>query len=294
MKNKYQGKTDEHLYFSDIRRYYDENGEERISAPADTHKVISLAQSEAYKRKVALKDRGKVWVACYHEPIRSVVKKLTLIEAGAIIKLLPYLRFKSEGRLINEGKPLKQKDIQKVLGRGKKATSSILNKLKKLGIIEVDKIETSNEYRLNSGYHSMGFVEKAHFTKLYQVKTREIIENLTISQTGMLYKLLPFFHYERYFLCANPNEKDPEFIRLLTREDLAVLTGHSRETVSRMMNALCDEGVIMQLSTAGVEAVIVHPDVMFRLNSETEHTRVVRKQFEHLRQHHEQRNQIKK
>ncbi|SMO92789.1 hypothetical protein [Melghirimyces algeriensis] len=109
---------------NEVYTYVDENGEERISAPLGSHKVINIKQSEAYRQKLERErqqalNRGRTWVACYHEPIRSIIKQLKLTEAGAIIKLLPYLRFKNGGRLINEGLPLKQRDIQRILGRGK-------------------------------------------------------------------------------------------------------------------------------------------------------------------------------
>ncbi|HHY2689986.1 TPA: hypothetical protein ACV5PF_003793 [Bacillus cereus] len=64
---------------------------------------------------------------------------LTLTEAGAIIKLLPFLRFKSEGKLIKNGKPLKQMDIQRIFKRGKVATTKILTRLEELSVIHVMK-----------------------------------------------------------------------------------------------------------------------------------------------------------
>lgn len=273
---------------SNVFTYVDENGEERISAPVDSHKVVNLNQSKAYRQKLERErqqslNRGRTWVACYHEPIRAIVKQLSLTEAGAIIKLLPYLRFKSGGRLINEGAPLKQKDIQRILGRGRDATIAIIKRLESFGIIDVEKKGRKNEYRFNADYHSIGTViDDTSFTKLYQVKTREKIKKLSLNQAGMLYKILPFFHYDNYYLCANPDEQDPKVIEHLSREQLAELIGHKPETVSRMMTALRNAGIIMQQRASKSETYIVHPDVMFRRGKETEYTQVIRKQFAEL------------
>ncbi|WP_340031331.1 hypothetical protein [Bacillus tropicus] len=88
------------------------------------YSLVNRKQAEGYKRAIEkeqyrLISRGKNWVASYHDPIREVITGLTLTEAGAIIKLLPFLRFKSDGKLIKDGKPLKQMDIQRIFKRGK-------------------------------------------------------------------------------------------------------------------------------------------------------------------------------
>jgi transcription initiation factor IIE alpha subunit len=239
----------------------------------------AIAEKERYK----MTDVGKRWVASYHDPIRAVIKDMSLIEAGAIVKLLPYLRFKSEGKLIKDGKPLKQTDIQRIFKRGKDATRSILDRLAELGVISVMKEGRSNVYFISANFHSMGDVkEGASFTKLYQVKTNEITAKLDLSETGLLYKILPYFHYQTYYLCANPDEQDAQVIRHLNRDRLAEAIGHEPETVSRMMRRLRDAGVIMQQRASRSETYLVHPDLMFRKDAEDEYTRVVRKQFVEL------------
>ncbi|KZE04137.1 hypothetical protein B4117_4307 [Bacillus mycoides] len=83
------------------------------------YSLVNRKQAEGYKRAIEkeqyrLLSRGKNWVASYHDSIREVITGLT--EAGAIIKLLPFLRFKSDGKLIKDGKPLK---VARIFKRGK-------------------------------------------------------------------------------------------------------------------------------------------------------------------------------
>ncbi|OAK36276.1 hypothetical protein [Bacillus wiedmannii] len=106
------------------------------------YSLVNRKQAEGYKRAIEkeqyrLLSRGKNWVASYHDPIREIITGLTLTEAGAIIKLLPFLRFKSDGKLIKDGKPLKQMDIQRIFKRGKVTTIKILDRLIELGVISL-------------------------------------------------------------------------------------------------------------------------------------------------------------
>ncbi|WP_339225897.1 hypothetical protein [Bacillus sp. FSL P4-0290] len=248
------------------------------------YSLRSRKQDEAYRKKIEQERyksaNTKRWVASYHDPIRAVIKDLSLIEAGAIVKLLPYLRFKSDGQLINGGKPLKQADIQRIIGKSRRATNTILGRLEALGIIKVAQRGRSNEYYISAEFHTMGDTkEGASFTKLYQVKTNEIIADLGLSEIGLLYKILPFFHFSEYYLCANPDEENPEVIEHLGRDQLAKEIGHDRDTVTASIAKLQRKGAILSTKSGRTVRYLVHPDVMFRQTIETDWTQSVRKMF---------------
>jgi len=236
------------------------------------------------KERAKLRMDGRWFIMCYHDPIRKIIRDLSLIEAGAVIKLLPFLRFKSEGKLLKNGKPLKQSDIQHILKRGKKATQAILDRLETLGVIEKERDGRNNVYYISLTFHSMGdVISDAKFTKLYQVKAKQIADELDLNEIGLLYKILPFFHFQTYYLCDNPDEEEPEIIRHLNREQLAALIGHDPQTVYENINKLRSKGVIMTTGSRNTTHYLVHPDVMFRKEIEDEYTRVVRRMFEEHR-----------
>ncbi|AIQ13641.1 helix-turn-helix domain-containing protein [Paenibacillus durus] len=258
----------------------------RFLPEGEGYEFTTPAQREARRkrrqRSRAIEMRsGMRWVACYHDAIRSVTLALSLTEAGALIRLLPYLRFKGEGRLIENGKPLKQTDIQRIIGRSKAATIALLRRLEELGIITKETNGRTNIYSFNAEYHTYGTVnDGVKFTKLYQYHANEITRDLGLNEIGLLYKILPYFHYTTYYLCANPDEENENNIEHLTRERLAELIGHEPETVSRLVASLQAKGVI--LSTRSVSSVnyIVHPDVMYRKETEdVEYTDFVRRLF---------------
>ena len=248
--------------------------------------IRSKTQDDGYQKRLEKEryiysTRDRNWVASYHDPIERISKELSLTETGAIIKLLPYMRFKTQGKLIKDGKPLKQADIQRIFKRGKTATREILRILEEKGVIEVQKEGRANVFYISAEFHEIGNVDESErFTKLYQVRTREITEKLALHEAGILYKILPFFHYERYYLCANPNESDKDNLRYINRKELAQIVGLNEDDVSRTVNKLRDLGALMSTKSGRSVRYLVHPDLMFRQATETEWTKAVREMFE--------------
>src|SRR5690625_5097430 len=245
----------------------------------------SRKQDEGFKQALE-KERyissttDKHWVASYHDPIEEVSKRLSLTETGAIIKLLPYMRFKTNGKLIKDGKPIKQVDIQRVFKRGKTATRNILNNLESEGVISVLKEGRSNVFYISAKFHDKGNVRDSdRFTKLYQVRTREITDELELHEAGILYKILPYFHYSEYYLVDNPNEEDVSELRYIGRNELAKRIGMRRQDLTKAVNKLRSKGALMSTNSSNSTLYLVHPDVMFRQTTETEWTEVVRKMF---------------
>jgi predicted transcriptional regulator len=235
-----------------------------------------------YARKRASDMRNAMrWVACYHDPIQRITKDLSLTEAGALIRLLPFLRFKADNALIKNGKPLNQSDIQNIIGRGKRVTIDILARLESLGVLAKEKSGRINVYSFNVDFHTYGNVQEGvKFTKLYQYHTNELTRDLDLNEIGLLYKILPYFHYQMFYLCANPDETDGWNIDHLTRETLAERIGHDPDTVSALVNRLQSKGVIMATKSRNSVRYIVHPDVMYRQEGEDGYAEYVRKQFE--------------
>lgn len=245
----------------------------------------SRKQDEGFKQALE-KERyisstaDKHWVASYHDHIEEVSSRLSLTETGAIIKLIPYMRFKSNGKLIKDGKPIKQADIQRVFKRGKTATRDILNKLKSEGVISVLKEGRSNVFYISDRFHDKGSVRDSDkFTKLYQVRTREITDELELHEAGILYKILPYFHYTEYYLVDNPDEEDVSKLRYIGRNELARRIGMRRQGLTKAVNKLRSKGALMSTNSSNSTLYLVHPDVMFRQTTETEWTEVVRKMF---------------
>ncbi len=246
-------------------------------------------QDDAYQRKQMVERASerrsqKRYVNCYHEPIKDVTQTLKLNELGALIKLLPYLRFNGNGLLEAQGKPMTAKDIAKAVGKSERATKSILSGLIAEGVIVKEGERKGTKYYVAERFHTIGYtLEGQAFTKLYQKETRLRADKLSIQEAGLLYKMLPYFHYQSYYLCANPDaDENEEELDHLNQAQLAALIGESVDTVRRGINVLMMRGFVLKMSSFNSTLIRVNPDVMFRAEYESEHTEEVRREFREL------------
>lgn len=246
----------------------------------------SPAQQAAARKWYEQKEKGayitdaRRWVAAYQSSIQSISRILTLTQAGAIIKLLPYMRFKANGKLIDGGKPLNQRSLARIFKRSRSATTEILRDLEKLGVISVTKEGRANTFYISAKFHSMGELSGERFTKIYVGKLAEVCEGLDLKEIGLLYKVLPYFHYREFYLCANPNEPDIEKLIFLDRNGLAAAVGHDVATVSSLVKKLRSQKAMLSTKSGNSVRYLVHPDLFGRQRNESEWTRSVRKLFE--------------
>ncbi len=244
------------------------------------------AWEERQKRTVYRKKNIIPFVACYHDPIMEVTQHLSLTEGGAVMKLLHYLKQNGKGKLSNAGKPLYQKDIQAILGRGSTQTKQIIKRLEYLSILIPTKEGRSKVFYINENFHCMGKLLKKPFTKLLKGRLSIIVDELPLNQLGFLYKILPYFHFEKCFLCHNPDEKDFSVIRKMNRGDLAKAINHNPDELTKIVKSLTKKGLIMTTESCGSLLYYVYPDLMYRKDSDgqDDYTRGLRAMFEeHLK-----------
>lgn len=247
-----------------------------IRTPEEAERAKKFATYAARKRF----HHGRNYFVSYNDAVAEIIRDLSLIEAGALIKLLLTLKLNDHGRITSAEKAMKKSDIAKLFGRSRSNTSDILARLMLIGVLLYDADEKC--FRINDKYHVMGNTSVSDvFTKIYTVRTREIVADLKLNEIGLLYKIIPFFHYSEYYLCVNSNV-DAKHIEFLSREGLAEDVGHAPDTVSRLMNRLQSAGVILISRSRNEVRYIVHPDIMFRQaeGTETKWTWAVRKMFD--------------
>lgn len=265
--------------------YYDDDlNKTLLIVPEDEYTVRKTAlieqQRDYFERKAAIESDTRHYVNCYHDPIRELNEKLAVNELGAVMKLLPYLKMRSNGQLTLEGKRMGVVEIGKVIGKSQRQATELVKALVKADVLTAAKDGRKNVYNVNERYHTIGHTLKdAYYTKLYQTKTRAEISSVSIQSAGVFYKMLPFFHYAKYYLCANPNEEQPDSLRHLTQTDLAEVINVDRGVVKRAISELSRYGFIMISKTFGATVIMVNPDVMFRQRTVNEYTESIRYQF---------------
>jgi hypothetical protein len=269
-------------------RIINEDGEigyfvpETVNATIRTPEEIERAKMHATTPKKTRFHHGRNYVVSYNDTVSEIIRDLSLTEAGAMVKILLQLRINGDGRLLKGSmvRPefMNKTDIARVLGRGKSATNALIDRLVSLGLLD----STPEGFYVNKRFHTMGDrIANGVFTKVYTVRAKEIVESLRLNEIGMLYKIIPFFHYSEYYLCVNPNV-DKIFIEYIGRETLAESIGHDVATVSKIMSRLQSVGAILVTGTRKEVRYLVHPDLMFRQAEgyESEWTNAVRKLFD--------------
>lgn len=264
-----------------------ETGKDVFIAPTDTHIVKSIREVEAarehFEREAArMRGRGRQWVACYHEPIKRIADQLGIEMLGALIKLLPYLQFNSEGLLMRGNKPMTRAEVEKVIERGTRQTKTILKRLEDTGVIFKRRQGRVFVYHVSDEYHTMGKTLGIPFTKLFQTYARKKLEKLTLQEAGLLYMVLPYFHPESFLLCTNPYEPDRRKVDPMTQKELADLLGISVEQIRRHMRKLARLGIVRIDSAFGAVNYRVNPDFMYRMEGETPTTMELRESFDNL------------
>ncbi|PFO05802.1 hypothetical protein COJ85_08970 [Bacillus sp. AFS076308] len=253
----------------------------------DEYYLRSRKQVEAYQKRLAKeqainKGRSKNWVACYHEAIKSIASKLTLEEMGAVFLLLPYMNLNRKGELTMRGCRMNVNSIAKAIGKSVPQTKRLLPKLVEAGVLYKEREGKSFVYGVSSEYHTIGGGHDGRFTKLYQQFTTTLKEefDLTIQLAGLLYAILPYFHYKTFLLCTNPNEDDDKALDPMSESELSGLLGIDRSTVYRLMRELSRRGVVAKISSFGVSIYRVNPDLMYRLGYESDLAVAVRTDFQ--------------
>jgi len=273
---------------SKYERIISENGELGRFVP-DTDNAVIRTQEEIDRAKLYATlpkqkrfHHGRNYVVSYNEAVSDIIRELSLTEAGAVVKIMLQLRVKGDGRLlkgaIHAGEPMNKSDIAQVLGRSKSNANKLVDRLIEIGVLSED----AGGFLINKRFHSMGGrIASEVFTKVYTVRTREVIDKLRLNEIGMLYKIIPFFHYSEYYLCVDPNAKK-EAVEFIGRETLADAIGHDVATVSKVMSRLQSVGAILVTGTRKEVRYLVHPDIMFRQAEgfESEWTWAVRKLFD--------------
>lgn len=247
--------------------YYDDDlKREFFLAPTDEYEVRRKKQTRKPAQKRYFKTRGNTsYVECYHDPIRRLNDRLKIHELGALIKLLPYMNRSKGGGFVKDGALMGVAEIAAVIKKAQRPTTRIIAALSDAGVLISDREGKRNVYGINPLYHSFaGGLDAGHYTKLYQAKTRVNIADVSLQAAGLLYKTLPFFHYSRYYLCANPNESNGGLIQHLTQNELARLIGEEESVVSTHMRELIRAGFVMRSEAFGNVVMRMNPEIMYR------------------------------
>lgn len=206
--------------------------------------VYETVESAERKKKYAQFKRDKRHFTFSHmEHIREITESLSNKYCGYILMLQPYIQYETN-ILVTPGRtpePMNINGMAEVFGVQRRTAVATIDKLKEIGVIE----ELDGEqFRVNDRYH---FRKKAEVDVDMLVKTfRTSVKKLDLkpAELGIVYKLLPYVHYESNLICDNPFEDNPKAVKFLSKTEIADKVGISRQKVEETLRKLTAAGVI--------------------------------------------------
>lgn len=239
-----------------------------------------------YQNALPKNQKEDVFIAYKKKQILKVIDRLTLEEATYLMKSLIHLTMKSKGILVDKnGKPLERKDLMDFWGTKNTRTTQLLKKFKELKIItELPHPKDGRQkiYSVNRKYHSVGQKINEVFAKIYRGKLKELSNNQTIGNAlGALYKLIPYFHWQTFYICWNPDDdirvdkskmliENLEFeetiygVDHMLQKEMAEVVGITPETMNRYI-AIYEDLKIMKRDEQGDSVLhMIHPDFVYR------------------------------
>jgi hypothetical protein len=217
-------------------------------------------------------------------------------ESGHALELAVRISFQegpNGGFLIMNGINSKKKatfgDMCKIFGIHKgekiapKNASNIIKKFEEKGFLFVTRPNSTRSkgtnytrdiensiYEINPKFFAKGKTAAIKFVKIYLKNFRILTQGLSPAEKGFLLNIIPFFHYDQYVLCENPNEKNIDNLIYFTRKGLAKQLKTTRENATKKIKKLKDAGILGEFDSKGTMALYIHPDLIFKKDIEFE------------------------
>jgi len=292
----------------------------------EKYELMSKDQKRAYIEKMRreqqrMTDPRGPFVMGKNEPIRNLEgSDLTVADRRYFMMLVLYAGFNGEP-LKKDGVALTNEMISKLWNLDTVKTMKRLSKFTRIGLLE--KVKSPHDgrivnYVLNELYFQKGKAAtkpKEKFVKLFQNKLSDVINEVEkINELknrhrktktsihnviGLLHCVMPYFHFETYYLVSNPDEsiiqpgetvldaleRNPKALKHLSKSRIGRILGYqnaNRSTIDAYMDILQKAGAVMVLKTKNKTRYLIHPDLMFRLDHDgtDKYTRHIRAMFE--------------
>ncbi|WP_269409619.1 hypothetical protein [Lentibacillus daqui] len=240
--------------------------------------VYESIESKERKRLYASYKRDKRHFTFTHmQRVLEITESLTNKQCGYVLMLQPYIQYETNV-LVTAGrnpKPLDINAIAKIFGIQRRYAKQAIQTLTDASVI----MENGDQYLMNERYH---FRKKAGGKADMLVKTfHTAVKGLKLSpsELGIIYKLIPFIHYNSNLLCSNPHEKDDNNVNVLSKSQIASLLGISRQKFDQVIKELTLQGVVAEVKRKATFApnargdgreivILINPSIATRLRGD--------------------------
>jgi hypothetical protein len=217
-----------------IVKYEPVTGEIIRTFDSDTHYIRAYASDSANKSNYRDQDNRHFSFADM-ENIKIVIFNISTVHCGYLLILQCYMEF-GTGRLT-----ITRKEMPKAIGTSDSTFIRFWNVMHSHGIIT----EINGEYYVNPYFHFRQQPNNNQVIKVFTTKLKQLENELTASNLGFLYKLLPYVHYDTNMICADPFTSQ-ENIKFLNKIQISILVEMDEKKTSKLLDKLCKLGVIAE------------------------------------------------
>ena len=244
--------------------------------------IRTQAQVDAYRNRVN-RERGydaqKLFVVTFHKALITVLRKMTLTQAGVIMRLLPYIKHKEGGRI-----DLSAAEIAETVGKSRKHSDDALNALCEMGVLRKERSSGRVAYFAEPAFHTHGVTvpKRKMFTKTYKDGVTSLLTDVPLETAGFVYKLQPFVHKDLCFISKHADvdvEGGNYDIGIMTLAEMSDAIDVDLSTVKRHLRECRKAGVMIRMTTLNREGYVVHPDLLLRQDHRNRRVQTIRDIF---------------
>lgn len=218
---------------SNIVQINPETGEILRTFDSDTHYVRAHESDNAYKKFHEQDNRHFSFADM--DTIKFIISNVKTVHCGYLLILQCYMEFET-GKLT-----ITRKEMSKAVGISESTFIRFWKEMQNYGIIT----DKNREFYVNPYFHFRQKPQHNRVIKLFTTTLKQLRNQLTASELGFLYKLLPFVHYDTNMICADPFT-EPENIQFLNKAQIALLVGMDEKKASKLLGNLRKIGVIAE------------------------------------------------
>lgn len=238
-------------------------GEEDIARYRDSSGILTHHHEAKKENRWQKRADGREFSFSQDTSIRPLMASLSVADIGRLAFLSTYARY--DGILWTSrvaSKPISTpKEIQNILGLSKVSyAEALIQKALVCGILETATYKKEGEdvgcFVLNNNVFFKGRIPsklRGKCTKQYLTGIRKVYQENTAGDTGWLVTLLPFLDKDTNILVNNPLRPLEEKANPMSLQDLADVTGSSKQLISRRLNnmKICNYPVFECIRTEG-------------------------------------------
>ncbi|MFK4327041.1 DNA-binding transcriptional ArsR family regulator [Bacillus sp. RC97] len=228
------------------------------------HEATKTSQRDAILAKRERELRREKDKRTFYKVARKIVSTndtLKSADLGVVLRLMQHLYYGNDGLLSNDSgrngeNPATVANMMKSLGKSRRGLVHVLDRLENAGIIKVDRSRKTAKYYINEELIACGKgvnMEK-DFVKVYKTHTSKVLDRLTDTEAGIIFKLMPYIHVSTYMLVENPDEMDLSKVKHLPVARLAEIVGLEYKSFTNKLRGIVRKGALAKIS-CGITAL---------------------------------------